>query len=235
MGVAASYVSKVELGQLQCRPDFCRRLGLALNLPPADRRLLAALAALQGAEHRRVPPGAALAHIQRLVRRFEASCRTIRVFQFSLIPGLLQTRAYMRAIFSRLTAHPNRGASIKERLARQAVLAEESRSFRFLVADWALAPHWCTARVMAGQINRLEHFARKTNIDLRVLPYDLRFPADMPLLVSGFEVLDEALVLVDTQSGFATYRQPEDVAAYVTVFDSVFSQAVAMTSAAGRS
>ena len=58
---------------------------------------------------------------------FEAAAVSLRLFEHTLIPGLLQTEAYARAV---LEAHPNAGADgVEERLAarmaRQAVLSRE--------------------------------------------------------------------------------------------------------------
>lgn len=227
--VAASYVSKVELGQLEPKLEFCRRVGQALRLPETERRLLGALLTLHETEHRSIPPSAAaLAKTQQAVRSYEETCRAVRVLQLSLIPGLLQTRGYMLSIFARLTDASQRTTAVAERLARQEILEDLGRTFQFLIADWALAPHWSSERVMEAQFNRLQALAMRPNIDIRVLPRDVHFPTDVPPLVSGFEVLDEALVIVDTLSGFTTYRQQEDIAVYVNVFSSVFPLAKAI-------
>jgi transcriptional regulator with XRE-family HTH domain len=223
MGVASSYVSKVELGQLGLQPEFCKRVARVLGLARPERDLLAALLALHLAEHHSVPASTdALRQAQRAVRSLERSCHSYRIFQPSLIPGLLQTRAYVQAVFSRLTSPSRVMASLTQRLSRQEILKDHRKSFQFLIADWALGPHWCSDRTMAQQLRHLEKLSGRPNIAIRVLPHDFRFPEDVPPLVSGFELLDDAVVVVDTLTGFMTLRRVEDVTAYGRVFDSIF-------------
>ncbi len=222
LGVASSYISKVELGQLSPQPELCERVGRALALPRAERDLLRALRALHRAEHHPVTSGAeSLRQAQQAVRRLEQACRTYRSFQLSLIPGLLQTREYVSAIFSRFTSPSRRSASVAERLARQKILKDPQRSFRFLILDWALSSHWCSGRVMAAQLRHLRALSAYPNIDIRVLRREVRFPKEVPPLVSGFEVLDEAIVIVDTLSGLTTFRQSEEIAVYLQTFGKI--------------
>jgi len=222
-GVTTSYVSKVELGQLGAQHEFCARAARALELPRAERDLLLALLALSLAEYHPVQSATkALQQAQQAVRRLELGCRAYKVFQLSLIPGLLQTKEYAQSIFSRLGAGHRSTASLAERMARQKILEDRRRSFQFLLSDWALAPHWCSDRIMAGQRRRLRRLATRTNIDLRVLPHGFSFPNDVPPVVTGFDILDEAVVIVDNLNGFTTFRQPEEVAEYAQVFDKVF-------------
>jgi len=226
-GVTTSYVSKVELGQLGAQREFCARAARALGLPRAERDMLNALLALSLAEYRPVTSSAqALQQAQRAVRQLELGCRSCKVFQLSMIPGLLQTKEYAQSIFSRLGAGHRSTAAVTERMARQKILEDRRRSFQFLLSDWAIAPHWCSDRVMAGQRRRLRRLATRTNINIRVLPHGFSFPNDVPPLVTGFDILDEAVVIVDTLNGFTTYRQPEEVAAYTQVFDEVFPHVV---------
>jgi transcriptional regulator with XRE-family HTH domain len=221
-GVAASYVSKIELGQLSANPEFCERVSRVLRLPESERDLLGALLALQSAEHHPVPnEGAALAKAQQAVRRLEWSCRSVRTFQLAVIPGLLQTREYAQAILERC-GRGDQATAVRERLARQKILRDKRRTFRFVIADWALEPHWCSPVVMRAQLAHLRRVGRRPNVQIRILRPGFLFPKSVPPLGIGFEILDEGLVIVDSMGGFTTHRHQNEVARYVDAFDETF-------------
>ena len=230
MRVASSYVSKVELGQLDLKPQFCAHAATVLGLSRAERGVLGALLDLSRAEYHSVATTASgLRRAQQAVERLERGCSSYRVFQLSLIPGLLQTRDYAEAIFSRLASGRRTAVAVSGRMARQEILEDPRRSFRFLISDWVLAPHWCSAHVLKSQLRHLRRLSNRPNVDIRVLPRGFRFPKDVPPLVTGFEVVDDAVVVMDTLSGFTTFRNPEEVACYMKAFDRVFANATRLT------
>jgi transcriptional regulator with XRE-family HTH domain len=227
VGVAESYVSKVELGQLSPQSDFCDKVAKALHLPRSERELLLALLTFYRSEHHPVSSDSNdLRQAQQAIRQLERGCNDYKVFQFSLIPGLLQTPGYMRAIFARVKAIDRMQASVGARRARQAILEDSGRSFQFLIADWALFPHWCSDKVMVAQRSHLLKAAERMNVEIRVLPPDVRFSGLVPPLACGFEVIDDAIVIVDTLSGFTTFRHPEAVATYVGAFEQTLTTGV---------
>ena len=68
---------------------------------------------------------------------YEAEAKTLRTFQHSLIPGLLQTEPYARAV---LSTKPNAsqdqiGKLVMGRLARQAVLGREQPPLMYVLLD----------------------------------------------------------------------------------------------------
>jgi hypothetical protein len=69
------------------------------------------------------------------------------------------------------------------------------------------------------------NLATRPTVRIRILLRDFRFPENVPPFVTGFEVLDEALVIVDSLTGFTTYRRTEEVAVYTRAFDAVFGRA----------
>jgi transcriptional regulator with XRE-family HTH domain len=216
---AESYVSKLELGERTVQAPAARRIADALALAARDRALLDTLLILRQGEASDVADSQALHAAQTAIHRLERHARSIRVFQLALIPGLLQMPAYMEALFERLAPGGDHRAAIRERLRRQALLDDRRRSFRFLVADWALGAHWCDARVMRAQLRRLRDTADQPNVDLRVLSRDARLPSSIPPLPAGFEVIDDAIVVLDTVDGFWTQRSVATVGRTIAAFD----------------
>lgn len=107
---------------------------------------------------------------------YEAEAVALHSFQHSLIPGLLQTEAYARAV---LSTRPNTTADeidslVAGRLARQAVLRREDPPAPIL---WALVDEGALHRpvappdVMNDQLRQLAETSRHPNITVQIIPY----------------------------------------------------------------
>ena len=107
---------------------------------------------------------------------YEAEATALYVFEHSLIPGLLQTPGYARAV---LATRPNTAEDeidnlVAARLARQAILTREDPPPPLL---WALIDEGvlyrpvAPAEVMHDQLMHLVEISRRPNITVQVLPY----------------------------------------------------------------
>jgi transcriptional regulator with XRE-family HTH domain len=107
---------------------------------------------------------------------YEAEATALYVFEHSLIPGLLQTPEYARAV---LATRPNTAEDeidnlVAARLARQDVLTRDEPPAPLL---WALIDEGALHRpvaqgeVMRGQLTRLVEVSRRPNVTVQVLPY----------------------------------------------------------------
>ena len=107
---------------------------------------------------------------------YEAEATALYVFEHSLIPGLLQTPGYARAV---LATRPNTAEDeidnlVAARLARQAILTREDPPPPLL---WALIDEGVMYRpvapteVMHDQLMHLVEMSRRPNITVQVLPY----------------------------------------------------------------
>ena len=107
---------------------------------------------------------------------YEAEATALYVFEHSLIPGLLQTPGYARAV---LATRPNTAEDeidnlVAARLARQAILTREDPPPPLL---WALIDEGvlyrpvAPAEVMHDQLMHLVEMSRRPNITVQVLPY----------------------------------------------------------------
>jgi transcriptional regulator with XRE-family HTH domain len=106
-------------------------------------------------------------HLQDKVRDADAAATYVRNFQPTVLPGLLQTAAYARAVLE--LGRTDVAAAVAGRLTRQELLHEPGRRFDFLIAErlirWAPAP-----ASSAGQRDRLLTLATLDAVDLAVLP-----------------------------------------------------------------
>ena len=78
-----------------------------------------------------------------------------------VIPGLLQTAGYARAIMTQvadLWGTNDIDATVEARMRRQEVLYDQSKTFEFVITEAALRMLPCPPQVMLGQLDRLhEH------------------------------------------------------------------------------
>lgn len=93
-----------------------------------------------------------------------------------VIPGLLETEAYVASLFetnadgpdSREEAVRLREEAARLRLRRQGILNRRSVKFHFLLGESVLSLG--TPEILVPQLDRLIELANRSNIDLRVLP-----------------------------------------------------------------
>ncbi|KAB2384772.1 helix-turn-helix domain-containing protein [Actinomadura montaniterrae] len=179
---------------------------------------------------------AGLRQAQEAVRDIYETTRLYRSYSPDVIPGLLQTRAYVTAILEAVRAR--RGitvddidAAVAERMARQHILHEGDHRFAFVLEEAALRYRLGDPAVVAGQLGHLLTVMSLPSVALSIIPLDA--PRPMTLWpVEGFYVFDEVQVNVELVSGFLTITQPREVADYLEVFADL--SAVAVSGAAAR-
>jgi hypothetical protein len=104
---------------------------------------------------------------------YEAEALTIWTCQHSLVPGLLQTEGYARAVLER---HPNvTGEQVSERVAarlsRQSVLERIDPPLLWALLDEnVLHRPVGGATIMQGQMTHLAEMARRPNITVQLIP-----------------------------------------------------------------
>jgi DNA-binding XRE family transcriptional regulator len=107
---------------------------------------------------------------------YEAEAVALHVFEHSLIPGLLQTEGYARAVLSTRPNTPEEEISnlVAGRVARQNVLWRQDPPAPIL---WALIDEGvlyrpvAPAEVIYEQLNHLAEVSRRPNITVQIIPY----------------------------------------------------------------
>jgi hypothetical protein len=178
-----------------------------------------------------------LSEAQRSIAERESTAVTLRLFESTIIHGLLQTSEYARALLSvfQIQEHvvpddmSNPAASIAEalsaRVARQAILADSRRSFRFVMMEPALSNRFCPPTEMLGQIGRLRDINNQfDNVSIRIVPAGTR--AAIPPL-HGFELIDDRSVILDTFNASLISAGEADIRIYRQIFDSFERQSIA--------
>jgi transcriptional regulator with XRE-family HTH domain len=104
---------------------------------------------------------------------YEAEALTIWTFQHSLVPGLLQTEGYARAVLER---HPNVTSEqvaerVAARLARQSVLERTDPPLLWVLLDENVLHRQAGGvMIMQDQMTHLAAMARRPNITVQVIP-----------------------------------------------------------------
>ncbi|WP_344116988.1 helix-turn-helix transcriptional regulator [Streptomyces blastmyceticus] len=161
---------------------------------------------------------------QQQVQALESQTTVLRLFQPSLIPGLLQTPEYVQAVLGRKGMGEEQLArGICARLARQSVLYNTAKTFRFVITEPVLRWQIVPPLVMAGQLDRVISASRLPNVDIRVVT--LAAPQhDFPS--HSFSIKDDRLVTVETVHAEVVATDPRDIALYVSKFDGFERDAV---------
>ena len=227
-------VSRVELGQTGIRP---RDVGPLLRFyGVVDPDSVSALEALARDGRKRgwwqqyadnLPP--AYADLIDL----EAEASQIRTFEIALIPGLLQTEGYARAVTQ---ANPSildsesLDAFIKIRLARQEVLTHPNPvRISAIIGEAALRTPAGGHDVMRGQLEHLLEVASMQNASLQILPFEVGAHAGMsgPFVIFSYPLPAAGdVVYLENLTSSLYLDSPEDAEGYRTVFESLRSSAL---------
>jgi transcriptional regulator with XRE-family HTH domain len=163
----------------------------------------------------------------------EAAASAMHGYDSELVPGLLQTEDYVRAIMSTAPA-----PETDEDIERQ-ILVRMERQKRLVAPDapdlWVVLNEGVIrrtvggAKVMREQLTRLVEISKLGNVTLQVLTYDA---GAHPAMHGSFKVMqfpdpaDPDVVYVEAQTGALYLEKPEDVGRYSLMFDHLRAQAL---------
>jgi transcriptional regulator with XRE-family HTH domain len=228
-GISQSKISRFEAGIYVPSLDEIKTLARIYEAPGDIRRRLVELATdlQQETTPARVVLSRGAASFQARVGRIERASQQIRTFTPTLVPGLVQTKDYARAIFA---AGDILGASVgdvdavvQERLSRQQVLEEPGRSVTLLMSEGALCWQAHSPEVMIEQLEQLARMTRSQTVRVGVIPWTVPVRV-FPL--HGFDLYDRRAVMVGTETATALMTEPADVQAYDRLFSELEKLAV---------
>jgi transcriptional regulator with XRE-family HTH domain len=164
----------------------------------------------------------------------ESDASFLHTFQALLVPGLLQTEAYTRAVIRAI--RPDIGEAdvelrVRARLSRQKLITEESNPPEY----WAVLDQGVLERVVGGpevmreQLKRLVEVASLPHVTLQVVPFSTGAHAGMeaPFLILGFpEQADPDVVYVEYSTSGVYLEQLDDVHRYTLMFDHLRASAL---------
>ncbi|MEV0965413.1 helix-turn-helix transcriptional regulator [Streptomyces sp. NPDC049910] len=219
--VSASFIGQLEAGKRRMQPDVARRIDEILGTNGFfERNCLAA-------NKSRFPD-----HFAEAVEA-EAVATAIREYAPLLIPGLLQTEAYARAVFRAYRPVAPEAVIdelVEARLERARLLDDPATPMLWTVLDEAvLRRRVGSAAVMAEALRRIGALARRNRVMVQVVPFSMGAHTAMggSLKLMGFA---DAPPLAYT-TGLETGRLDDDpsrVARYKLTYDLLAANALAL-------
>ncbi|WP_326562752.1 helix-turn-helix domain-containing protein [Micromonospora sp. NBC_01796] len=160
----------------------------------------------------------------------EREATALRWYEHAFVPGLLQTEAYMRAIFSashRLQANDIE-QQVASRLERQKILTGDTAPNLFVVVDaMVLKRQAGQGKVMAEQMAHLLACAEQPKMHLQVIPTSLGMYSG---LAGAFILADlpdaHRAGYVDNQLTAQIVERPDDIATLTLSWDAVRDEAL---------
>jgi transcriptional regulator with XRE-family HTH domain len=161
------------------------------------------------------------------VRRYER-CRLLRIYERTVLPGLVQTAAYSDESMTqwvRLLGIPDdHQAATAARLASQRVLRGGSvQRFVFVLEEQALRTRFGSPEVMVEQLDHLLGLLTLPRVSVGIIPAmaERSFVSQVP-----FWIWDDAKVVIETISAELEITRNDELAIYVAAFDLLRQSAV---------
>ncbi len=155
--------------------------------------------------------------------------RVFRTYQTKVIPGLLQTAGYMTAILAGV--RQERGVEVDdiaealaERIGRQGYLLQRGRQFLFVIEEPVLWFRPYGTEVQREQLAHLLDVMKLPSVSLGIIPMRAGRHGHRPR--ESFEITDSDLVTIEMLTGFLSLTHSDEVAAYVTAWEQLYSIAV---------
>ncbi|MBB5913980.1 hypothetical protein BJY24_002847 [Nocardia transvalensis] len=156
---------------------------------------------------------------QQEILRMTRQSRVMRMYQPTLIPGLLQTAEYAYEILRRsIKFHKipdDLDEGVAKRMERQQVLYQGDRLFHILMGESALYNNVGGNSVMTGQLDRLMAIMGLPRVSFGIIPTG----TELPMQLTNFVMFDERRVTVETVTAELAVTQPREIRAYHQTFD----------------
>jgi len=226
LACSPSRVSRIESGEIRARTgdvmEMLHTFGIPLDGEQGAALLTLARDLRESGWWQRLDE---LSTRYRTFISYEVEASESRNFESTLIPGLLQTEAYARAVnaVGRETDETAIAQRVQARLNRQEVLRREAAPLRFhaVITEAALLVEVGGADVLREQLGHLVELSQRPNVAIQVL----RFGAGAHLATGGpfhvltFEGDEPPLGYVETLAGELFLESPKDIDRLNSVFD----------------
>jgi transcriptional regulator with XRE-family HTH domain len=227
IGMTRSTLSKYETGKILPSVEVVERLADVLQVGSDLQRVLIDQATAMRTE---VHSWRAL-HLpsfrrrQEEIRAIEAAATDVRVFQPSIVPGLLQTPEYCRALLQLDRVRPvdDLADAVSSRMERQAALYDETKRFDFVITEGALRWRIGSPSVHAVQLHHIAGLATLLNVEVGIVPSLAEVGARQ---TNMFAIFDASAVVVETMTAELTLREEQLIGFYARVFDTLRASAV---------
>jgi len=164
----------------------------------------------------------------------EAVAESVREYNPSLVPGLLQTEAYMEEIFRSSLYIDLPGVvtqRVEVRITRQAVLTREEDPLELIaILDEAVLHRQVGGPdVMRAQLRYLAQMSERPNVTLQVLPFT---SGSHPAMTGGFQIIrfpgatESNVVYLENRTSDIFVEREDEVSDYLLAFDRLRAMAL---------
>jgi transcriptional regulator with XRE-family HTH domain len=223
-----SKLSRIETAHTGIREDDLHRLCTVYGADERDRSRLTALAGQARQRAWWEAYGDALPNPYETYIGFEAEAISISNYEAQVVPGLLQTDEYARAVNqadSVLDRPDVIDQRVAVRMARQAVLTRDpAPQLRVVLDEAVLRRPMGGPDVMRRQLLRLVEMGERPKITMQILPFEVgahRALAGSFIILEFSDESDEPLVYCEGMTGGVFRNKPDEVHSYVTSFESL--------------
>ncbi|MBF6061482.1 helix-turn-helix domain-containing protein [Nocardia terpenica] len=171
----------------------------------------------------------------------EAGAQELAIYQPILVPGLLQTEEYARAL-DRLYFSNESDEQIERRvqlrIKRQNLITRRRKpvKLRVVVQESALRTVIGSPQVMSALLRHLVDMSTRENVDLRVLPFGAGCPCGVvlpPFVILDFgldrrgNIVEPTIVFSESLTGATYFERRAEVEAYRGAFETVHAASLA--------
>jgi hypothetical protein len=215
-------VSRIETGLQLPTEGEIYAWATAVGADPAPLLALREKASAEyGVWRERIAGAGGPAAFQDELRALEGSCTALLAeYQPALVPGLLQTAAFMREMADGEEFLADDGITpeaigplIAAKIRRQSILYEGGRQVVHVIGEAVLRTRVgnVTAETMRGQLGHLADTATLPGHELGIVPFAIASPIAP---ASGFVLYDSDLAVVESLGGRLQITAPEMIARY---------------------
>ncbi|WP_084960220.1 helix-turn-helix domain-containing protein [Thermoactinospora rubra] len=228
-GWHSSKVSRIEHARRTPSAADIRAWCEHCGVPDQAEDLIASLEAILGmfVEWRDIERTGLTAAQESVIPTWERT-RHFRFYSSQLIPGPVQTPAYITALLTALMHRRGLPNDIEEavqvRVDKQHIIHEPDRRIAVILEESVLRQPIGGAEVMTAQLGHLLTVSALPTISLGIIPLGADRSTIWP--VEGFFMFDDAEVTVELVSGHLTITRPHEIAMYAQVFTELASLAV---------
>lgn len=231
-GWRQSKISKLETGRQLPTIAELNAWAAATNADPQPLVALRAKASAEyGAHKERISTAGGAIAVQDELTALVRSCTFIAEYQAVLVPGRLQTPAYIREMSLGNEFLADNGITadvldhlIAAKIRRQSILYEPGREIVHVLSEAVLRTRLggMSVETLRGQLNHLAELAMLPRHTFGVIP----FSVPMPVPAGQFLMYDRDLVVVETIAGILQITEPEQVARYSRWLDQLLEVAL---------
>lgn len=223
IGISPASLNRTELGTRMPDPEEVSALLVVYGVAGLDRERVLEMARAASPSGWWETGGTPLPKQLPTLITFESQATRISQFQPLVVPGLLQTHAYMRAVMeSGGIRDVDAEARVAARAGRQTVLTRKHPPRYIAIMDEGVLRRPFGGRaVMVEQIHRIIELAQLPNVTVQVLPFERGgYPIYGPFVLLEFaKALDIVYLEHKQASGFLD--QPEDTSPFQPLTDTL--------------